>query len=106
MGSPCKFKISAEISEPYKMKVGEIIERDFENTDYSKVFQLDTRNHEKFDQWRVILKPEGFLQFAAPIGLWVNKGHSIPTKKQHDFASLTLWDNGEGVFIDMPDAEG
>jgi len=44
MGNPCKFKISAEISEPYKMKVGENINMDFENTAYSKVFQLDTRN--------------------------------------------------------------
>ena len=76
------------------MKVGESIKMDFENTAYSKVFQLDTRNQEDFDQLRIILRPEGFLKFAAPIGLWVNKGHNIPTKKQHDFASLTLWDDG------------
>ena len=93
-GTPCKFKISAEISEPYKLKVGQKINMDFENTAYSKVFQLDTRNEKDYDQLRIILKPEGFLKFAAPINLWVNKGHTIPTKKQHDFASLTLWDNG------------
>jgi hypothetical protein len=100
----CKFKISAEISEPYKVKPGESVKMDFENTAYSKVFQVDTRNRDDFDQLRIILRPEGFLQFGAPIGLYVNRGHAIPTRKENDFASMTLWDNGEGVFIDSPEA--
>ena len=79
---------------------------DFENTAYSKLFVLDTRHQtDGFDQLRIILRPEGFLKFAAPIGLYVNKGHNIPTRKEHDFKSMTLWDDGEGVFIDMPNGE-
>lgn len=79
---------------------------DFEDTAYSKVFQLDTTNKDSFDQLRIILRPEGFLRFPAPIGLYVNKGSSLPTRKSHDFSSITLWDNGEGVFIDTPEAKG
>lgn len=79
---------------------------DFEDTAYSKVFQLDTSHKDNFDQLRIILRPEGFLQFPAPIGLYVNKGSSLPTRKSHDFSSITLWDNGEGIFIDTPEAKG
>lgn len=80
---------------------------DFENTAYSAVFQLDTTAvTEQFDQLRIVLRPKAFLQFGAPIGLYINKGPSLPTRKSHDFSSLTLWDDGQGVFIDMPDAKG
>jgi len=54
---------------------------DFENTAYSKVFVLDTNKNFNFDQLRIILKPKGLLKFAAPIGLYVNKGTIIPTRK-------------------------
>lgn len=55
---------------------------------------------------RIILKPEGFLQFPAPIGLYLNEDDSIPTKERHSMKGMTLWDNGQGIFIDMPDAKG
>jgi hypothetical protein len=58
---------------------------DFENTAYSKVFILDTSQRHNFDQLRITLKPKGFLNFPAPIGLYVNKGTNIPTRKQNDF---------------------
>lgn len=103
---PCKFKISGEVSEPYKLKHGESVEMNFENTAYSKVFQIDTKEAADFDQLRIILKPKGFLQFGAPIGLYMNKGTSLPTRRSHDFSSITLWDNGEGIFIDTPEAKG
>ena len=70
------------------------------------MFKLDTRNHGDFDQLRIILRPQVFLAFPAPIGLYVKKGHEIPTRKDKDYKAITLWDNGEGVFIDKPDAEG
>ena len=62
------------------MKLKERIKMDFEDTAYSKVFMLDTRNKEDFDQLRIVLKPEEFLTFPAPIGLYVNKGHALPTR--------------------------
>jgi hypothetical protein len=67
---------------------------DFEKTAYSKVFQLDTRESGEFDQLRIVLRPNGYLQFPAPIGLYINKGTSLPSRKSHDFSSITLWDNG------------
>lgn len=53
----------------------------FEDTAYSKVFTLDTSDKHNFDQLRITLKPKGFLKFPAPIGLYVNKGTKIPTRK-------------------------
>jgi hypothetical protein len=80
---------------------------DFENTAYSKLFTLDTRNNkDKFDQLRIILKPLGFLQFPAPIGLYLNQDESLPTRDRHDIKGMTLWDNGQGIFLDQPDATG
>ena len=59
---------------------------------------------EGYDQLRIILKPKGFLKFPAPIGLYVNRNRDVPSRKEHDIKSMTLWDNGEGVFLDMPSA--
>jgi hypothetical protein len=103
---PCKYKLSAEISTPFKITPGKTVKMDFENTAYSKVFTLDTSKETKFDQLRIVLRPEGFLQFPAPIGLYLNQDESIPTKERHDIRGMTLWDNGKGIFLDMPDAAG
>lgn len=103
---PCKFKLSGEISNPYKLEPGKTVKMDFENTAYSQVFSLDTTKESDFDQLRVVLRPEGFLQFPAPIGLYLNKGDSVPTKDVHDYKGMTLWDNGQGIFLDAPLAAG
>jgi hypothetical protein len=46
------------------------------------------------------------LRFAAPIGLYLNQDESVPTKHQYDIKGITLWDNGQGIFLDKPDAIG
>lgn len=53
----CKFKLSGEISNPYKLEPGKTVKMDFENTAYSQVFTLDTTKESDFDQLRVILRP-------------------------------------------------
>jgi len=54
---------------------------DFESTAYSKIFVLDTSNNtESFDQLRIILRPDGFLKFPAPIEMYVNQDESVPSK--------------------------
>lgn len=67
---------------------------------------MDTSKNEKFDQLRIILRPEGFLQFPAPIGLYLNQDESLPTRERHDLKGMTLWDNGQGIFLEQPDAAG
>jgi hypothetical protein len=76
---------------------------DFEDTAYSKLFTLDTSNKKNIEQVRIILKPEGFLEFPAPVSLFLNQDDSVPTKSRHDMKGMTLWDNGLGIFIDSPD---
>lgn len=78
---------------------------DFEGTAYSKVFELDTTG-KTFDQLRIILKPETFLNFPAPIGLYMNFGKEIPTKENYDMKGLTIWDDGLGIFLAQPEASG
>jgi hypothetical protein len=80
---------------------------DFEQTAYSKIFVLDTtKSEEDFDQLRIILRPEGFLRFASPISLYLNEGESIPTKSMHSMKGMTLWDDGQGIFLETPTAKG
>lgn len=80
---------------------------DFESTAYSKIFVLDTSNStESFDQLRIILRPDGFLKFPAPIEMYVNQDESVPSKQRHDLKGITLWDNGQGIFLEQPDAKG
>lgn len=30
----------------------------------------------------------------------------MPTKEVHDYKGMTLWDNGQGIFLDAPLASG
>lgn len=59
-------------------------------------------NLDKFSRMEIILKPISFLSFGAPIKLYANKGGTVPTRQQHDFKGIHLWDDGQGIFIDYP----
>lgn len=99
----CKFNISAEVSAKYKLEPDKVLQLDFENTAYSKLFSLDTSQLFDFKRLQIILKPKGFLSFNAPIRLYANKGEAIPTREKHDYAGIHLWDDGLGIFINYPD---
>jgi len=30
----------------------------------------------------------------------------LPTRDKYDIKGMTLWDNGQGIFLDQPDATG
>jgi hypothetical protein len=44
--SNCSFKLSAEISAPYNLTIGESLRLDFEQTAYTKIFRLDTTKYD------------------------------------------------------------
>ena len=63
----------AEVDSSSKLKPNQVLQLDFQNTAYSKIFTFNTSGLD-FDELRIILKPQFFLSYPEPIELLANFG--------------------------------
>ena len=99
----CSYSVNTRESDLEHMIPGEQYMFVF-GEENDQLYHVELGSEKDFEEFRVIIHPRASKNIFTHIkmyGKW--GGDSSPTEKDHDFKSVNLWEDGEGIFLSKKD---